>query len=74
MKNLNFLMTENSILTSKEANSIIGGNTCGCACRYADSGGSSIADNSSANEAGNLISKGYRLQDCKEITVGDYKW
>ena len=74
MKNLKLTMTESNILSAKEANSIIGGNTCGCACRYANSGGSSTGDNSNANEAGNLVSKGYRLQDCKEITIDDQKW
>lgn len=73
-RNLSLLSIESNVLDANESHSIVGGNTCGCACAYANKGGSSIADNSDANKAGNQVSRGYRLQDCKEITIGDQTW
>ncbi|MCM1373252.1 MAG: TIGR04149 family rSAM-modified RiPP [Bacteroides sp.] len=36
-------------LRQKEMNVIIGGNSCGCSCAYADYGGSSTSANMNAN-------------------------
>jgi natural product precursor len=57
MEKLKLNMRENKILTQKEMNAIHGG-SCGCACDYASSGGSSSADNNAANAAGGLHSPG----------------
>lgn len=50
MKNLKMNVAEENLLNAKEMNSIVGG-SCGCACNYEESGGSSTADNNSANNA-----------------------
>jgi len=74
MKNLKLSAREELLLDAKESRSINGGNRCGCACAYAGSGGSSGHDNAWANERGNLISKNYRLQDCKWIIWDGEVW
>ena len=56
---LNTLANQN--LDSKEMTAIRGGGTpgiCGCACAYANSGGSSSSANGSANNASGLFSPG----------------
>jgi natural product precursor len=47
-------------LAEKQMNALKGGSTatCGCSCRYADSGGSSNAANSAANHEHGYVSKG----------------
>lgn len=58
LKNLSMINT----LNHKEKSMIIGGNmdcdSCGCACAYADRGGSSINANGHANMDGCLNSPG----------------
>ena len=45
-------------LNNREMNSLKGGNTCSCSCYWADyPGGSSIADNRSANHSGGQTSQ-----------------
>lgn len=53
MNNLKLSNFEKNALSQKEQQSIHGGNTCTCACYYRYVGGSSIADNGSANWQGN---------------------
>lgn len=74
MKTLKLNVAEENILSNKEKGAIVGGNTCGCACAYRNAGGSSIADNAEANHAGNLVSKGERLQDCERIIIDGEVW
>lgn len=57
MRTLKLSVAEENILSNKEKGAIVGG-SCGCACRYAESGGSSTAANGSANKAGDLHSPG----------------
>ncbi len=57
MRTLKLNVAEENILSNKEKGAIVGG-SCGCACRYAESGGSSTAANESANKAGGLHSPG----------------
>ena len=45
-------MAENNILIDREANTFIGGETCGCACRYENQGGVCTAHNTYANSKG----------------------
>ena len=74
MKNINLLTKEGEILSTRESAAIFGGERCGCACQYRNAGGSSIADNSSANAANDLVSVGYRLQDCAVVTIDGVTW
>ncbi|MDR1581880.1 MAG: TIGR04149 family rSAM-modified RiPP [Prevotellaceae bacterium] len=59
MKNMKLNALENQSLNNKEMNATRGG--CGCACAYANNGGSSTGANNSANAAGGLNSPGIRL-------------
>jgi len=73
MKNLKINKLAENRLNEKEMNSINGGagwyinlnggqaTCCGCACRYANSGGSSDDANGWANSANNLASPGMRV-------------
>ncbi|WP_082231322.1 TIGR04149 family rSAM-modified RiPP [Segatella buccae] len=63
---LNALSAEG--LRQKEMNAIIGGNSCGCSCAYANSGGSSTSANMSANY-GYDTSSSY---GCNQVTKDDY--
>ncbi len=74
MKTIDLLSHEAEMITSTEAASIMGGERCGCACRYRYAGGSSVADNSAANVANDLVSVGYRIEDCEEITIDGEVW
>jgi len=62
MKNLKLMVAEGNLLNEKEMISVRGGSnekpSCGCACAYADKGGSSTADNKAANDAKGLHSPG----------------
>lgn len=62
MKNLKLMVAEGNLLNEKEMNAVRGGSnekpSCGCACAYADKGGSSTADNKAANDAKGLHSPG----------------
>lgn len=62
MKNLKLMVAEGNLLNEKEMISVRGGSdkkpACGCACAYANNGGSSTADNYSANDAKGLHSPG----------------
>lgn len=57
MKTLNVNQIEKNRLSKKEMHAVSGGNSCGCGCHYASSGGSSTMDNGNANYDGNLWSK-----------------
>lgn len=57
MKNLKMNVAEENLLGNKEMSAVIGG-SCGCGCYYEGNGGSSTADNSSANAAGGKHSPG----------------
>jgi len=56
MKKIKLNVLKNDVISSKEMSSLKGGNNCGCSCFYKDRGGSSVADNQSANWNGNLES------------------
>lgn len=58
MKKLKLNVLSESNLSKLEMNQVKGGFTCGCACAYANSGGSSIDDNCDANHASGLTSPG----------------
>lgn len=63
MKKLKLSNLEHSVINSDLMGKVTGGEPCGtenccCACAYANSGGSSVANNCSANDAGGLISPG----------------
>lgn len=58
MKNLKLNKLEQNQLSAQDMHSINGGgDNCGCSCYYRDKGGSSIADNSTANILSGSISK-----------------
>lgn len=57
MKTLKLNQMEKTLLSSREMNRVRGG-SCGCACLYENNGGSSTADNKSANAAKDLHSPG----------------
>lgn len=54
MKTLKLTQLEKNLLQEKEMENVKGGNTCGCGCKYAGSGGSNTYDNANANLSGNL--------------------
>lgn len=56
MKTLKLTQLEKNLLLEKEMENVKGGNTCGCGCKYAGSGGSSTANNGNANLSNNLHS------------------
>ncbi len=56
MKSLKVNQIEKARLSKTEMDHLYGGASCGCACRYAGSGGSSSADNHNANDAHGLHS------------------
>lgn len=63
-------IAEETLLNEKEMSAIYGG-SCGCACAYANSGGSSTEDNYAANNAGDLHSPGmthhvWQIEDSEE--------
>ncbi|GHV34138.1 hypothetical protein FACS1894178_1050 [Bacteroidia bacterium] len=61
MKNLKLNKLEERNLSEKQMNHIKGGGVgdpCGCGCCYADSGGSSVADNAWSNSQSGLVSGG----------------
>jgi natural product precursor len=73
MKNMKLNALENQNLNNKEMNAVRGGDGCCCGCNYqGQQGGSSTADNNSANTAGGLSSPGcqtYQWQaETKEAT------
>lgn len=51
MKSIKINHIESSHLSEAEMAHLEGGANCGCACRFADSGGSSTIDNKNANAA-----------------------
>jgi natural product precursor len=51
MKNLKLNTLAQNAMKEKEMHQIKGGAGCGCSCYYANSGGSSSADNGCANSA-----------------------
>ena len=55
-------------LRQKEMNAIVGGNSCGCSCYWANQGGSSIDDNNMANYQLNLP---YSQHGCSPFTYED---
>jgi natural product precursor len=63
-KNIKLNNLAQNAMKNKEMNTVKGGwcdgpdACCGCACKYAGSGGSSIAANRDANAAGHLFSPG----------------
>lgn len=63
---LNALSAEG--LKQKEMNAIVGGNTCGCSCAYANYGGSSTSDNKNANYSYDTTSS----YGCIQIMKEDY--
>ena len=67
MNKLKMNVIENQILGRHEQRTIVGGSaaesSCGCACKYEGNGGSSTADNSSANAASGLHSPGMEKQE-----------
>ena len=65
---------EENDLSKREMNQIRGGERCGCACAYSNSGGSSTRDNGIANAASNLVSEGYRIEDCEMILIDGEVW
>lgn len=66
---------EDNDLSKREMNQIVGGERCGCACAYAGQpGGSSTNDNATANAANNLVSVGYRIDDCDMIIIDGEVW
>ena len=58
MKSLKVNQIEKARLSNTEMAYVTGGESCGCACLYADSGGSSTASNKNANAASGLHSPG----------------
>lgn len=59
MKSLKVNQIEKNQMSANEMNYILGGggtNYCGCACAYADSGGSSTYNNGYANSRGGVNS------------------
>lgn len=74
MKKIKINHIENNTLAKLDMSNVFGGVTCGCACRYANSGGSSTNDNGAANIAAGKVSVGYRLQDCKVIHIDGDTW
>jgi natural product precursor len=58
MKTLKANQIEKGHLSKREMAQVIGGSSCGCACRYANSGGSETDDNHNANAASGLHSPG----------------
>ena len=71
MSNLKISIAEGSLLNEKELSAIYGG-SCGCACAYANSGGSSTEDNGAANNAGNLHSPGMTHQVLERTEDGGW--
>ena len=55
-------------LRQKEMNAIVGGNSCGCSCYWANQGGSSIDDNNMANYQLNLP---YSQHGCSPFIYDD---
>lgn len=70
MKNLKSDFLEKQQLSTLEQSRVLGGASCGCACRYANSGGSSTADNKSANAASGLHSPGMIHHTWKTLDDG----
>lgn len=56
MKSLKVNHIESASLSKAEMAHLNGGSSCGCACRYDGSGGSSSHDNHTANEVDGLHS------------------
>lgn len=64
MKTLKLTAFEADALSKKEMSKVLGGYTvCGCGCQYAEQGGSSTADNGSANNSGAFVSPDVPLED-----------
>lgn len=61
MRKIKLNVAEESLLNKKEMSAVTGG-SCGCGCYYENNGGSSTADNASANAAGGLHSPGMTHQ------------
>lgn len=59
MKSLKLNLAETNMLDEKQKAAINGGGACQCACRYANSGGSSTHNNGVANSKGGLQSKNF---------------
>lgn len=58
MKSLKVNQIEKARLSKTEMAYVTGGESCGCACRYANAGGASTASNKNANAASGLHSPG----------------
>lgn len=58
MKSIKINHIESTHLSETEMAHLKGGASCGCSCRYADSGGSSTDDNKNANAANGWHSPG----------------
>lgn len=58
------------VLRQKEMSSIMGGNSCGCACAYNEQGGSSTSDNMQANYNYDYTSDNSTV--CSFIEKSDY--
>lgn len=76
MKSLKLNQIEKTTLSNQELRQVKGGQSystyyCGCACAYADSGGSSTTDNGVANSRDNLSSG--TSNDQQFITIAVYK-
>jgi len=77
MKSLKTNQIEKENLSKTEMAYLNGGVSCGCACRYANSGGASTSDNNNANAAGGLHSPGMlhitsRMNENGTWTLCDY--
>lgn len=58
MKKIKLTVLESQNISLSDSKKLLGGaGSCCCGCIYRDSGGSSIAANSSANNAGDLVSR-----------------
>lgn len=64
---LNALSKES--LRQKEMSAIVGGNSCGCSCAYANQGGSSTSSNNEANYSYDTTSS----YGCNQVTKDDYE-
>lgn len=71
MRKLKMNVVEESLLNTKEMSAIIGG-SCGCGCNYEGRGGSSTADNKSANNAGGKHSAGMEHVTAEMNTDGSW--
>ena len=61
MKKMSLAVLEKQELSNKSLSYLLGGEeqkSCGCACRYANQGGSSTKDNGAANKSQGLHSPG----------------